>query len=52
MKDKDKNKVRNLNIVSTRISPESEKKFQRKLKETGDSTSEVLRRAIRDYSKD
>lgn len=51
MSEKDPNKVRNWSRVVTRISPETEKRFQEKLKQNGDSASEVLRRAVRDYNK-
>lgn len=52
MSEKDPNKVRNWSRVQTRIHPETEKKFHDKLREKGDSQSEVIRRAIRDYTKD
>ena len=52
MKDKDPNKVRNWVIRGARIDPETDRKFQNKLKETGDSQSTVIRKAVRDYTKD
>lgn len=51
MSEKDSNKVRNWKEVRSRIDPETEQKFREKLKENGDSQSDVLRRAIRDYTK-
>jgi hypothetical protein len=52
MSEKDPNKVRDWNRVQTRIDPDTEQRFQQKLKENGDSQSEVIRRAIRNYTKD
>ena len=51
MSEKDKHKVRNWPQVSTRIDPDIKDKFNQKLKENGDDKSEVIRRAIRDYTK-
>ena len=51
MSEKDPNKVRNWSRVQTRIDPDTEKKFQETLKQNGHSQSEVIRRAIRDYTK-
>jgi len=45
-------RVRNWRRATTRIDDETDKKFQDKLKKTGDKESEVLRRAVRDYTKD
>ena len=52
MNKPDPNKVRNWNEVRARIDPETEKKFQEKLKENGDSQSSVIRKAVRNYNKD
>lgn len=52
MSEKDQNKVRNWSEVRSRIDPETERKFKAKLKEKGDSQSQVIRKAIRDYTKD
>lgn len=52
MKDKDPNKVRNWRRPSTRIDPDTDKKFQEKLSRTGDKESEVIRKAVRNYTKD
>ena len=52
MSKEDANKVRNWPQVSTRIDPDVEKKFNDKLKENGDSKADVIRRAVRNYSKD
>jgi hypothetical protein len=52
MKDKDPNKVRNWSIRGARIDPDTDKAFQDKLKEKGDSQSSVIRKAVRNYTKD
>lgn len=51
MSEKKSIRVRNWPQVSTRIDPDTEKTFQKKLQEKGDSKAEVIRRAIRDYNK-
>jgi len=52
MKDEDKSKVRNWAIRGARIDPDTDKVFQKKLKENGDSQSSVIRKAVRNYTKD
>ena len=52
MKGKDPYKVRNWHIRGARIDPDTDRKFQDKLKQTGDSQSDVIRKAVRDYTKD
>lgn len=51
MSEKKPIRVRDWSQVSTRIDPDTEKTFQKKLEETGDSKADVIRRAIRDYNK-
>jgi hypothetical protein len=51
MSEKKSIRVRNWPQVSTRIDPDTEKTFQKKLEEKGDSKADVIRRAIRDYNK-
>jgi hypothetical protein len=51
MSEKKSIRVRNWPQVSTRIDPDTEKVFQKKLEEKGDSKADVIRRAIRDYNK-
>tara|TARA_R110000751_G_scaffold29245_1_gene75469 strand:- start:283 stop:441 length:159 start_codon:yes stop_codon:yes gene_type:complete len=45
-------RVRDWPRVGTRIDSDTERKFQEKLKENGDKQSEVLRKAVRNYTKD
>jgi hypothetical protein len=51
MSEKKQIRVRNWPQVSSRIDPDSKRAFDNKLKETGDDKSEVIRRAIRDYTR-
>ena len=52
MKGKDQSKVSNWRRAGTRLDPDTDKKFQEKLGKTGDKESEVIRKAVRNYTKD
>lgn len=52
MSKQDPNNVRSWPRVDARIHPETNDKLKQKLKRTGDNQSEIIRRAIRDYTKD
>ena len=52
MKDEDKSRVKNWKIRGARLDPDTDKVFQQKLKEKGDSQSSVIRKAVRKYNKD
>jgi metal-responsive CopG/Arc/MetJ family transcriptional regulator len=51
MSEKKQIRVRNWPQVSSRIDPDVKKDFDKKLKENGDDKSEVIRRAIREYTR-
>jgi hypothetical protein len=51
MSDKKPIRVRDWPQVSAHVDPDSKRAFDNKLKETGDDKSEVIRRAIRDYTR-
>jgi len=46
------NRVRNWPRVEARIDPELDKKFHEKLKKKGHSQSDVIRKAVRNYTKE
>jgi len=48
-KDDNPNLVKNWLIRGARIDPDTDRQFQNKLKETGDSQSAVIRKGIRNY---
>ena len=52
MKEPNPNLVKDWKIRGARLDPDTDKKFQDKLKETGDSQTAVIRRAVRNYTKD
>lgn len=52
MSKKKPERVRDWPKVTVRVDPETGKNFKEKLKENGDDQSKVIRRAIRDYTKD
>jgi predicted DNA-binding protein len=52
MSKSNSNKVRNWPRVDARIHPETNEKLKAKLKKTGDNQSELIRKAIRDYTRD